>query len=127
MTSKPTTISETELQEDFDAVLDRAANGERFSIVREDGTAVVLLCYEDYLALKKAAGATSWTSTVEKDETGFFIRLPNEMLDMLGWEARDTLIWTVEGSGSVSLRKKDPAEAPDPEHEARLVALGDGA
>jgi hypothetical protein len=50
-----------------------------------------------------------WTITVEEDpETGdLILPLPQDMLDIQGWQEGDTLEWTDNKDGSWSLTKKE--------------------
>ena len=52
---------------------------------------------------------THWTITLETDpETGDLIMpLPTDLLNQVGWDFGDTLIWEDMHNGSWSLRKAD--------------------
>ena len=51
----------------------------------------------------------SYILEVEEDETGdFFITLPEEVLEDLGWQEGDLLDWDVRGSGIVLTKVNDP-------------------
>lgn len=52
---------------------------------------------------------THWTITLETDpETGDLIMpLPTDLLNQVGWDFGDTLIWEDLHNGSWSLRKKE--------------------
>jgi len=106
----PVTITEAELRSDFDAIMDRAASGEVFRIGRDDATAVMMLGIDAYLAL---TGKMRFTATIEQDENGAFIRLPDEVLTHLGWREGDNLVWTIIGDGCVSVRRMYTGEKPD--------------
>ena len=58
---------------------------------------------------------THWTITLEEDpETGDLIMpLPPDLLNQVGWDFGDTLIWEDLHNGSWSLRKKDDGTAGD--------------
>lgn len=48
--------------------------------------------------------------TIEEDpETGeLFLPLPEEILNILGVEIGDTLVWEIEEDGTTSIKKKEP-------------------
>jgi hypothetical protein len=49
-----------------------------------------------------------WTVTLEEDENGDLILPLNEdILNQMGWDFGDTLVWEELEGGSWSLRKKD--------------------
>lgn len=52
---------------------------------------------------------SNWTLTLEEDpETGELIMpLPPDLLNQVGWDFGDTLIWEDMHNGSWSLRKKE--------------------
>jgi hypothetical protein len=56
-----------------------------------------------------------WTLTLEEDpETGELIMpLPPELLNQVGWDFGDTLIWEDMHNGSWSLRKKESGTNED--------------
>ena len=58
---------------------------------------------------------THWTITLETDpETGDLIMpLPTDLLNQVGWDFGDTLIWEDLHNGSWSLRKKEDGTAGD--------------
>lgn len=45
------------------------------------------------------------TTIQEADNGGLYIDLPDEMLDELGWDIHDDLIWVIEDDGAIILRK----------------------
>lgn len=47
------------------------------------------------------------TATLIEDGENLVLPLPLEMLQELGWEPGDTLIWTDNEDGTFSLRKRD--------------------
>ena len=50
-----------------------------------------------------------WTITLETDpESGELVMpLPTDLLNQMGWDFGDTLLWEDMGNGSWSLRKKE--------------------
>ena len=58
---------------------------------------------------------THWTIKLEEDpETGDLIMpLPTDLLNQVGWDFGDTLIWEDLHNGSWSLRKKEDGTAGD--------------
>ena len=58
---------------------------------------------------------THWTIKLEEDpETGDLIMpLPPDLLNQVGWDFGDTLIWEDLHNGSWSLRKKEDGTAGD--------------
>ena len=52
--------------------------------------------------------ATTWQVTVQENEAGeLFIELPNELIEVLGWQVGDMLKWTEapEQAGAYLLRR----------------------
>ena len=50
----------------------------------------------------------NWTVTLEEDENGDLILPLNEdILNSVGWDIGDTLIWEESFNGSYTLRKKE--------------------
>jgi hypothetical protein len=47
------------------------------------------------------------TLTVQQKDDDYFIELPPEVWDELGWTVGDTVTWTEQPNGSWHLRKKD--------------------
>jgi hypothetical protein len=47
-----------------------------------------------------------WTITVEEDGEDLVLPLPEELLEELGWQTGDTLLWIEQDDGSWILRKK---------------------
>lgn len=47
---------------------------------------------------------------IQLDEsTGdYFIEFPPSLIEKLGWQENDTLIWQDQGDGSFSLKRKEP-------------------
>jgi hypothetical protein len=58
---------------------------------------------------------THWTITLETDpETGDLIMpLPTDLLNQVGWDFGDTLVWEDLHNGSWSLRKQDSGTSSD--------------
>ena len=58
---------------------------------------------------------THWTIKLEEDpETGDLIMpLPTDLLNQVGWDFGDTLIWEDLHNGSWSLRKKEDGTPED--------------
>lgn len=58
---------------------------------------------------------THWTIHLEQDpETGDLIMpLPTDLLNQVGWDFGDTLVWEDLHNGSWSLRKKEAGDASD--------------
>jgi hypothetical protein len=56
---------------------------------------------------KKKKGPNSWTVTVMQDgkEEDLYIEIPPDLLNQMGWDFGDTLIWE-DNAGSVKLTKK---------------------
>lgn len=59
---------------------------------------------------------SNWKVTVEEDpETGdLILPIPTELLNQVGWDFGDTLLWEEMDGGAWSLRKKD-------EEKTRLI------
>ena len=50
-----------------------------------------------------------YTLEVQEDENGeYFIVLPDEIIDDLGWQEGDVIDWQVKGNGFVLSRINDP-------------------
>lgn len=52
--------------------------------------------------------ARTWQVTVQENEAGeFFIEIPNELIEALGWQAGDMLEWieAAEQAGAYLLRR----------------------
>jgi bifunctional DNA-binding transcriptional regulator/antitoxin component of YhaV-PrlF toxin-antitoxin module len=47
------------------------------------------------------------TVTVQQSDEDYYIELPPEIWDELGWQVGDTVIWTDQKDGSWVIRKKD--------------------
>lgn len=53
----------------------------------------------------------TWTAELEEDlATGeLILPLPTDLLEQLGWKENDTLAWTINSDGSISLSKQQSA------------------
>ena len=51
----------------------------------------------------------TWTAQVQEDpETGdAILEFPDEMMDTVGWKEGDTLEWTINKDGTITISKKD--------------------
>lgn len=49
---------------------------------------------------------THFTVRVEQQDDDLILPLPQELLDQLGWDIGDTLVWTKLDNGGYSLSKK---------------------
>lgn len=47
------------------------------------------------------------TVTVQQSDEDYYIELPPEIWDELGWKVGDTVTWLDQGDGSWVIRKKD--------------------
>jgi bifunctional DNA-binding transcriptional regulator/antitoxin component of YhaV-PrlF toxin-antitoxin module len=58
-------------------------------------------------------------STVEynADFDEYFLPLPDELLELLGWEADDMIEWRVNKDGTVTLERIDPEFYGEPEND----------
>ena len=51
----------------------------------------------------------NYTLEVQEDNNGnYFIELPNEMIEELGWKEGDILEWKLKGQGVVLSKLNDP-------------------
>lgn len=84
-----------------------------------------------------------WVLEVQGDRDELFIELPDEVLDQVGWQIGDALVWDPQPDGSYTLRKKVEEEkifvietitvtkhvyavkAKSEEHALDSVAMGD--
>lgn len=57
----------------------------------------------------------SWTITLIQDNDDAILPLPNDLLDLFGWQEGDTIEWIDNGDGSWILKK---ALNHDPETKA---------
>ena len=48
---------------------------------------------------------TRWTVAIQESDDDYYIELPPEVWDELGWTVGDTLTWTEQDEGSWSIRK----------------------
>lgn len=51
-----------------------------------------------------------YTCYVESDDNGLFIKLPDDLLEAVGWQAGDDIVWIDNKDGSVTLRKEEEDE-----------------
>lgn len=49
----------------------------------------------------------TWTIPIQQDGEEFFLELPAEALEAVGWSQGDTLIWEELEEGAWSLRKRE--------------------
>lgn len=48
-----------------------------------------------------------YTSNVKVIDDEYYIDLPQDLLDSLGWKEGDTLLWYIDEHGGVFIKKKD--------------------
>lgn len=48
-----------------------------------------------------------YKSIVEEEYDEVFFKIPDELIEELGWEVDDNITWIDNGDGSFSLRKDD--------------------
>ena len=50
----------------------------------------------------------TWTAYVQQEGEDFILPFPKGLLEELGWEEGDVLVWDMRGDGTIVLTKKMP-------------------
>ena len=65
--------------------------------------------YHEYMKrrMREEDDRAKFTLTVEKDGEELVLPFPVELLNHMGWDIGDTLLWEITQDGNVSVRKKE--------------------
>ncbi len=65
--------------------------------------------YHEYMLRRSREenAKSEWTITVEKDGEELILPFPVELLNQMGWDIGDTLLWEIVNDGQVNIRKKE--------------------